>query len=92
MLLLLKQRIHCLVILYWPNEPKHEYGLLKIDFLHENNMDQHLPVEANSGRALGNAREIRGFFGIGYGDDIGDRLNTFYRYWANSYLLRFLQK
>lgn len=69
-----------LVILYQPNEPKHEYGLLKIDFLRKENMDQHLLVEANSAGLLGNAREIREFFGIGYGDDIGDRLNAFYRY------------
>ena len=69
-----------LVILYQPNEPKHEYGLLKIDFLREENMDQHLLVEANVKGLLGNAREIREFFGIEYGDDIGDRLNAFYRY------------
>lgn len=53
-----------LVILYQPNEPKHEYGLLKIDFLREENMDQHLLVEANVKGLLGNAREIREFFGI----------------------------
>ena len=69
-----------LVILYQPNEPKHEYGLLKIDFLREENMDQHLLVEANVKGLLGNAREIRECFGIEYGDDIGDRLNAFYRY------------
>ena len=69
-----------LVILYQPNEPKHEYGLLKIDFLREENMDQHLLVEANVKGLLGNAREIREFFGIEYGDDIGDRLKAFYKH------------
>ena len=69
-----------LVILYQPNEPRHEYGLLKIDFLREENMDQHLPVEANVGGLLGNVREIREFFGIEYGDDIGDKLKAFYKH------------
>lgn len=69
-----------LVILYQPNEPKNKYGLLKIDFLLENDMDQHLLVEANSSGLLGDARMIREFFEIEYSDNLGDRLKSFYKH------------
>ena len=69
-----------LVILYQPNETKQELGLLKIDFLRANDISQHLLTEANAGGLLGEAKKIREFFGIEYGENIGDRLRTFYRH------------
>lgn len=69
-----------LVILYQQNEVRNKYGLLKIDFLCANDINNHLLVEANARGLLGDARKIREFFDIEYGDDIGDRLNAFYRH------------
>ena len=69
-----------LVILYQPNETKQEFGLLKIDFLRANDISQHLLTEANATRLLGSAKEIREFFGIKFGEKIGDSLRAFYRH------------
>ena len=51
-----------------------------MDFLHYNDMDQYLLIEANAGGLLGNARVICEFFGIKYDKDIGDKLKAFYRH------------
>lgn len=52
-----------LVILYQPNETKHEFGLLKIDFLRANNINQHLLTEANAGGLLGETKKSVNFLG-----------------------------
>ena len=68
-----------LVILYLPGEGHDKYALLQIDFIKEDG-DEHLLVPANAKGLIGDAKTIRCFFNIDYGDRLGELLKTFYGY------------
>lgn len=68
-----------LVILYLPGEGHDKYALLQIDFIKEDG-GEHLLVPANSNGLIGDAKTIRCFFNIDYGDKLGDLLKSFYNH------------
>lgn len=68
-----------LVILYLPGEEHDKYALLQIDFIKEDG-DEHLLVPANAKGLIGDAKTIRCFFNIDYGDRLGDLLKSFYNH------------
>ena len=55
-----------LVILYEQGEPRPQYALVQLDFLHPKNFNHHLLVPANTFRLLADAMDIRIFFRIQY--------------------------
>lgn len=54
-----------------------EYALVKLHFIEADNLYHELQVEANSQRLIVEARTLREFFGIEYGDNLGDILKQF---------------
>ena len=68
-----------LVILYLPEEKHDKYALLQMDFI-KKDKDEHLLVPANSNGLIGDAKTIRCFFNIDYGDKLGDLLKSFYNH------------
>ena len=61
-----------LVILYEQGEPRPQYALVQLDFLHPKNFNHHLLVPANTFRLLADAMDIRIFFRIQYSKNLGD--------------------
>lgn len=55
----------------------HPYALVKLHFMKSNNLHDELQVEANVMRLLGDAKELREYFGIAYSHNLGDILNHF---------------
>ena len=55
-----------LVILYEQGEPRPQYALVQLDFLHPKDFRHHLLVPANTLRLLADAKDIRIFFRIQY--------------------------
>ena len=68
-----------LVILYLPGEKHDKYALLQIDFIKEDG-GEHLLIPANANGLIGDAKTIRCFFNIDYGDKLGDLLKSFYNH------------
>ena len=54
-----------------------EYALVKLHFIEADNLYHELQVEANSQRLIVEARTLREFFGIEYGDNLGNILKQF---------------
>ena len=54
-----------------------EYALVKRHFIEADNLYHELQVEANSQRLIVEARTLREFFGIEYGDNLGNILKQF---------------
>lgn len=54
-----------------------EYALVKLHFIEADNLYHKLQVEANSQRLIVEARTLREFFGIEYGDNLGNILKQF---------------
>lgn len=71
-----------LVRLYDVNETKPDYALLKLEFLRQGDIDDTLLVAANSAKLLVEPKVLRLYFNIQYGDNIGDIINQFYKYFA----------
>lgn len=72
-----------LVKLYTRTEVRNRYALLKLDFLREGSLDDHLEIPANAKRLLTapdsnvSVKALRMFFDIEYGKDLGDKLAHF---------------
>ena len=56
---------------------KNQYALVKLHFMDANNLKHELPVEANSNRLLIDAKVLREYFGIEWGNNLGDILKQF---------------
>lgn len=54
-----------------------KYSLMKLHFIEAADLHNELEVEANSQRLLVDAKTLREFFGIEYGDNLGDILQQF---------------
>ena len=66
-----------LVILYLPGEEKDQYALVKLDFLHPANFNNHLLVPANSLHLIEDDFVLRKFFDLPEADHPGNALLTF---------------
>ncbi|WP_413575415.1 DUF6037 family protein [Bacillus thuringiensis] len=60
-----------------PVKPK--YALLQLEFLKKGNINDKLLVPANSASLLEDASTLRDYFGIDFGTDVGDAIQSFYR-------------
>ncbi|MGE6313697.1 DUF6037 family protein [Bacillus cereus] len=60
-----------------PVKPK--YALLQLEFLKRGNINDKLLVPANSASLLEDASTLRDYFGIDFGTDVGDAIQSFYR-------------
>ena len=61
-----------------------KYASVKLHFIEADNLVHELQVEANSQRLFVEARILREFFGIEYGDNLGDILKQFTNQLGNS--------
>lgn len=66
-----------LVILYTQEENRPKYALLKLRFLLANNFDYQIEFPANTQRLITEAKILRDFFGIDYGENLGEILKEF---------------
>lgn len=57
-----------------PSEKHSKYALAKLEIIDCTNPDRRFLTEANSNGFIASAKKIREFFGIAYGDNIGDIL------------------
>lgn len=71
-----------LVKLYDVDEVKPDYALLKLEFLRQGDIEDTLLVAANSAKLFVDARDLRAYFNIEYGENIGDIINQFYKHLA----------
>ncbi|HDR4448827.1 TPA: hypothetical protein QCQ08_001434 [Bacillus cereus] len=60
-----------------PVKPK--YALVQLEFLKKGNINDRLPVPANSASLLTEASILRDYFGIDFGTSVGDAIQSFYR-------------
>jgi len=72
-----------LIKLYTENEEKPDYALLKIEFLKAENHDDSLLVPANSVKFFVEAKTLREYFNIRYGENLGDILQQFNEHFAS---------
>lgn len=56
---------------------QNDYALVKLHFIKADNINEELLVEANCKRLIVDAKTLRNFFGIEYGDNLGDILSQF---------------
>ncbi|OOF40390.1 hypothetical protein BKK49_06075 [Rodentibacter rarus] len=64
-----------------------EYALVKLHFMKVNDLKDELIVEANSSGLIIDTKTLRTYFGIKYGDNLGEILRQFTNY-LNSYIPR----
>lgn len=67
-----------LIKLYEEGEYKPPYSLLKLEFISADNFDRSLEVTANIWRINVDAKTLREFFGIEFGENLGDIFSQFY--------------
>lgn len=54
-----------------------KFALVKLHFMKSRNLKDDIQIEANSGRLLIGAKELREYFGIEFNDNLGDILKEF---------------
>ncbi len=67
-----------LIKLYEEDEYKPPYSLLKLEFIRADKFDRSLEVTANIWRINVDAKTLREFFGIEFGENLGDIFSQFY--------------
>ncbi|CAM3766050.1 DUF6037 family protein [Ectopseudomonas alcaliphila] len=68
--------------LYEDGEKKPKYALMKVEVLRSENINERLFSAVNANGFLIDARELRAFFDIEYGENLGDILSQFNEYFA----------
>ncbi len=74
-----QQEYIVLVKLYMKDEKIPEFALLKLEFLKRNNITDKLITPANVVKLLIDAKTLRTYFGIPYGTNPGDAIQSFYQ-------------
>lgn len=69
--------------LYQPGENKPKYALMKVEILRVQDIKERLTSAVNVNGFMISAKELRAFFDIEYGQNIGDLLNQFCQYFAS---------
>ncbi|PQQ47630.1 hypothetical protein C6A34_11935 (plasmid) [Bacillus thuringiensis] len=78
-----QQEYIVLVKLYMEDEKVPKFALLKLEFLKRNNISDKLITPANAVTFLINAKTLRSYFGIPYGTNVGDAIQSFYQKFSN---------
>ena len=71
-----------LVKLYDPKEERPQYALLKLEFLKQDDIQNKLLVPANSYRLMVETKKLREYFGLKYGENIGEIMKQFSVYFS----------
>ncbi|WP_245916828.1 DUF6037 family protein [Bacillus fungorum] len=74
-----QQEYIVLVKLYMKDEKIPEFALLKLEFLKRNNITDKLITPANAVKLLIDAKALRTYFGIPFGTNPGDAIQSFYQ-------------
>lgn len=78
-----KQEYIVLVKLYMEDEKVPKFALLKLEFLKRNNITDKLITPANAVTFLIDAKTLRTYFGIPFGTNVGDAIQSFYQQFSN---------
>lgn len=73
------QEFIVLVKLYNENERVPEFASLKLEFLKRNDITDKLITPANAVKLLIDAKRLRTYFGIPFGTNVGDAIQSFYQ-------------
>ncbi|PEX07129.1 hypothetical protein COD78_18115 [Bacillus cereus] len=78
-----QQEYIVLVKLYMEDEKVPKFALLKLEFLKRNNILDKLITPANAVTFLIDAKTLRNYFGIPFGINVGDAIQSFYQQFSN---------
>ncbi|MBV6681660.1 hypothetical protein KV563_26350 [Bacillus thuringiensis] len=78
-----QQEYIVLVKLYMEDEKVPKFALLKLEFLKRNNISDKLITPANAVTFLIDAKTLRNYFGIPFGINVGDAIQSFYQQFSN---------
>ena len=68
--------------LYEDGEKKPKYALMKVEILKSDNINERLVSPVNANGFLIDVKQLREFFNIEYGENLGELLNQFNEYLA----------